>query len=497
MKQLRKPIMKIQLNNFGPIQKFDFDLEKDLTIVFGKNNIGKSYAISSIYLILKSFKAEEFSDGSIEMGLFYYRNDNRYIGHGNIRIIEDIIKLENFVTDQIKMHDEIEITNDLKKLFTNIIGGIILNNLEKSFNNSFASLDELRNKLSNKRLFILIQFRSFEFTITVSRGKLIITHFKFYESIVIKKSAKSKKSERLNGKYILYYNNTKKNKSQIIDSLFLEYYMDFKNEITEVLGNIYFLPASRSGLYQALSAFNAVIAELSRSRTFLSNKLELPNISEPVLDYFLSLANVNSKRLSKKFGEIVKIIESKILNGAVSFNEKTKKLVFSPSNIDGELDLAFTSSMISEIAPIVAFLKYVITDYQPRPRYRSMREIEGRKKPSNLIFIEEPEAHLHPEIQVSLMETFCEIIKYDVKIVMTSHSNYMFNKLSNLVLESKIDYKKIGSYLMTMNEIGSNTDSISMAADSDGMADNNFVDVAETLYTERITIYEKLNKDVD
>jgi len=38
--------MNIQLNNFGPIKEFNFDLSKDLTIIFGKNNIGKSYAIS-------------------------------------------------------------------------------------------------------------------------------------------------------------------------------------------------------------------------------------------------------------------------------------------------------------------------------------------------------------------------------------------------------------------------------------------------------------------
>ena len=92
-----------------------------------------------------------------------------------------------------------------------------------------------------------------------------------------------------------------------------------------------------------------------------------------------------------------------------------------------------------------------------------------------------------------MMEIFCEIIKYDVKIVMTSHSNYMLNKLSNLVLDSKINYEKIGSSLMIMGESGSYTDKISMAADREGLIDNNFADVAEDLYSERISLYEKLN----
>ena len=46
--------MKITLKDFGPISHFEFDLEKDLHVIFGKNNIGKSYAITAVYLILKN-----------------------------------------------------------------------------------------------------------------------------------------------------------------------------------------------------------------------------------------------------------------------------------------------------------------------------------------------------------------------------------------------------------------------------------------------------------
>ena len=489
--------MNIQLNNFGPIKKFDFDLSKDLTIVFGKNNIGKSYAISAIYLILKNLRSDQFIESPIDIGLYIYRRENRYAVYGSNKVIKDIVLLEETVSRQIQQENNFEITNELKKIFATIINDYILSNLEKSFKNSYSSLEDLKNKLSKKRLSIILKFKSFEFTIAIVKNKMVIGSFKFYEKIIISKTDKNKKSVRKDGEYVLYYNSLKKNKAEITDNIFLEYYMSFKNEIIEVLNNIYFLPASRSGLYQALSAFNAVIAELSKSRNFLSSKLELPNISEPVLDYFLSLANVNDKNVSKKFSEIVKLLETKILGGRVAFNEKTRNLIFLQNGIDNELDLAYTSSMISEIAPIAAFLKYVISDnYSGRFR-RFHVENPNAKRGSNLIFIEEPEAHLHPEIQVKLMEIFCEIIKYDVKIVMTSHSNYMFNKLSNLVLDSTIPYSKVGSYLMLMEEEGSVSDKISMAADEDGMIDNNFADVAEELYNERIANYEKLNSNAN
>lgn len=51
------------------------------------------------------------------------------------------------------------------------------------------------------------------------------------------------------------------------------------------------LPYASFGLYQALSAFGQIIAELSKRRTFLSQRIELPAISEP-LDYFLKLNEI-------------------------------------------------------------------------------------------------------------------------------------------------------------------------------------------------------------
>ena len=48
--------MIIELQNFGPIKSFKFDTDKDIHAIFGKNNIGKSYAISAVYLILKGLK---------------------------------------------------------------------------------------------------------------------------------------------------------------------------------------------------------------------------------------------------------------------------------------------------------------------------------------------------------------------------------------------------------------------------------------------------------
>ena len=138
--------------------------------------------------------------------------------------------------------------------------------------------------------------------------------------------------------------------------------------------------------------------------------------------------------------------------------------------------------MISEIAPIVAHLKYIIKDYN---------KLDALQSP-NLLFIEEPEAHLHPKIQVELMKLFVNLSKSGVKVIVTSHSNYLFNKLSNLILAKEIDTDSVEVYHFKMGENGSYVDKNSMKIDVEGIEDANFSEIAEELYAERLGLYENL-----
>ena len=46
--------MKVRIDNWGPIEHCEYDLDKDMIVVYGDNNIGKSYAMQLIYLYLKN-----------------------------------------------------------------------------------------------------------------------------------------------------------------------------------------------------------------------------------------------------------------------------------------------------------------------------------------------------------------------------------------------------------------------------------------------------------
>ena len=493
--------MKIAINNLGPIKRFEFDLSKDINVLFGKNNVGKSYAITAVYLLIKNLLNQNFRN-STELDYFVFRNHVRNRFEYAPKIFKEIDEVESMIISKLKDNDPLNITKEIKKLLAQAISQSLKEGLEKSFKSSFSSIDGLANKFSGRKFSIEVHFKDFSFSVLNDKSTIQINHVKLNKEIVIKKSLANRKQTEDDSTVTVYYNSKEKkdkNEYPILDKIMIDLYVAFKEEVSREIKNIYFLPASRSGLYQTLSAYGAIIAELSKSRNFLSNKLELPTMSEPVIDYCLHLANINNKRKNKKYAALVSALENRILQGKVSFNAESKRIVFEPHRIKLELDLAFTSSMISEIAPIAAFLKYIIADEAAVPHGHFMRgKRRSGKPPSNIIFIEEPEAHLHPEIQVRMMELFTQLAKHGIKIVMTTHSNYMFGKLSNLVLANKVKHENVGSYLMKMTAEGSLGDAASMAADEEGMKDENFAETAEKLYEDRISIYDKLNgKDAD
>ena len=138
--------------------------------------------------------------------------------------------------------------------------------------------------------------------------------------------------------------------------------------------------------------------------------------------------------------------------------------------------------MFSDISPIFAFLKYILHT-----------QLKTRQKGKSVLFIEEPEAHLHPNNQIMLIEIFAKLIDADVKLIMSSHSNYIFNKLNNLVLGGNLDYKKYQPIILI--DEGKGSISKSLPINDLGAEDENFIDVSEKLYCEREEIIQHLNME--
>lgn len=479
--------MNIEIKNFGPIEYLKIDLEKDLHLIYGKNAIGKSYAIYCVYCLLKSLRNKD-SINYYRRYRFDFADKEFYDAFSHILNSKDSKERKSKLKDITKIFLSI-ITKDFKNR--------ILNEFQTSLLTTFSSLENLKNRYTKKDFEIVINLpnstncKRIKIFKDKSNNLDVDFEFQFKDLEFVEKPTKTTKySIYVDGKKLL----GKPTEEERIQA-FREHTISFLGRIYFELANnlreIYFLPASRSGLYQGLSSFAPIIAELTQSRVFISKKIELPTLPEPVSDYYIDLSTVNKKHFNKEFEGLVKILETEILKGKVDFDEETRNIVYEPKGLKLKLNLSEASSMVSELSPFVLYLRHIINhkfvqreDLYYYPYTRKQRGMY------DIIFIEEPEAHLHPEVQVELMKVFAQLIKSNLKIFITSHSNYMFHELNNIILDKKIDTKEISVYHLIQTEKGS-TQNEDMNITVEGIDDENFQETSEKLYEERMRILEE------
>ncbi|UPT57092.1 AAA family ATPase [Dickeya zeae] len=493
--------MKIGLRNFGPIREFDLDLKKDFHLLIGQNSIGKSYAITAIYLIIKNLleirNMRNFS---------YFAFIEELMASNEYSIINRTDKIKSFLSSesQKEMNISDSLKSDLKYLFEKTF----LRELSNSLINTFSSLSNVKNKFSleDDTLIILSIPYICEITCKVNENDISIKSITSDDKVLLKKSKRAR-SNHYGNEISLYIKDDIATNEQLMQfkenylSLFRVDFSVLIKHLTDQISGVHYLPASRSGLYQALSAFGQIIAELSRNRSFLSKKIELPGISEPVSDYFIKLSDIRvSKKIfeEKKLNLIAKEIEDYILGGVVEFNPNTKQLMFSPKRTKLKLELSSTSSMVSELAPIVSYLRYVLT--KPLPVVKTKNDATQQQK--SLVMIEEPEAHLHPEVQIKLTEIFEKLVGANIKLIITTHSNFIFNKVNNLIIKKKASYSDDGFSKDNVNSmVFKNTDygSVAVPMDTDefGISDNNFIEPTESLFEEKMSLFSQIEKNED
>lgn len=204
----------------------------------------------------------------------------------------------------------------------------------------------------------------------------------------------------------------------------------------------HYLPADRAGVMHAHRAvMTSLIRQAPRGGTHHSEAIPtLSGVLADFLEQLVAFSDPPREERSVAFLEelaglskllhrardknrfLAATLETKILKGAVLSRQSiTDYPVFSyqPQGRREEVPLLNASSMVSELAPVVLYLRYLVF-------------------PGDVLIIEEPESHLHPGMQAEFTRQLAAVVRAGVRVIITTHSDYVLEELANLVRMSDL-----------------------------------------------------------
>lgn len=251
----------------------------------------------------------------------------------------------------------------------------------------------------------------------------------------------------------------------------------------------HYLPSDRAGMAHTR---DVVVSSLLRSASSAAPERSplLSGVSAHFLDQLVHLS-IERNNHDPATSAHAQRLEEEVLGGEVRVefpDTGYAQLWYRPDGWDRDLPLMRASSMVVELAPIVLYLRHVV-------------------RPGDLLIIDEPESHLHPGIQVEVIRQLAGVVNSGVRVILTTHSEWVLEELSNLVLASQLPEEKrsellrptqalspeeVGVWLFKTDEASGGSVVSEIKLEESNLYSSSFDEVAAATYNDWATIADLL-----
>jgi hypothetical protein len=262
--------------------------------------------------------------------------------------------------------------------------------------------------------------------------------------------------------------------------------------------HVFYLPAGRSGIILALEALTTAAVSIAYQQAGIDSMFfpALPGVPAEFLQVTSArlLANTPKEEAPEAMLPALNLLHNQLLRGKVTLDEDAfvrLGMVYEGDKVS--LPVQRASSMVSEIAPLDIWLSQIV-------------------RPGDLLIIDEPEAHLHPEKQRLIARILVRLVNAGVHVIATTHSSLILHQVSNCILaaratdpaqmesgltsDDELSIDKVGVYLFESGDDGTRVSPVEIESDW-GIVEDEFLRVAEAIGDETYRLAIAIDDVVD
>lgn len=390
-----KQTWELYIEDFAKIKEATIKIAPFMVFV-GENNSGKSYIMNLLWGVL--------AIGRILFSKSIPKNNEYKVCE---EFVDDIISKESYELQEKDFDIFVDFFNIVLKDKKNYL-------LKQIFSIDTLNIKELQIKNYTRKSSLKIVF------IDLENEKQRFSSGKDYIKFPIDKNGVTKQLKYKMIQYITW--------KLLMEDITTPLYPYFDTQ--KGSGEPLFLPASRTGFMLTYKSLASDIMNAWGWNEEINSKFTLP-----IIKFLQNL--IQQKRINNpKYKEVIEFLQKDIIDGQIiTYSEIVNEYRYKPTNLKKELPMYVTSSLVSELSPLLIFLHSNL-------KYKSL-------------FIEEIEAHLHPKIQRLITQVIIRLVNNALPVIITTHSDVVLQQINNMIklYNSKRQEELLNKYNYTKKDI--------------------------------------------